>query len=72
MLTNEGTLDRVLRVIIGVVLVSLVFIGPQTPWGWIGVLPIVTGTVGFCPLYRLIKLDTRRHAASGAPTPAHK
>ncbi len=72
MLTNEGTLDRVLRVVIGLVLISLVFIGPQPPWGWIGVLPIITGTVGFCPLYRLVGLDTRKHAPSGSPTPAHK
>ena len=40
---NEGTIDRVLRVIVGLVLVSLVFVGPQTPWGWIGV-PLLTGS----------------------------
>ena len=55
---NEGTVDRVLRVIVGLVLVSLVFIGPKTAWGWIGVVPILTGLVGYCPAYKLIGLNT--------------
>ncbi|MFO1115720.1 MAG: DUF2892 domain-containing protein [Beijerinckiaceae bacterium] len=57
-MTNEGTIDRVLRVIVGLVLVSLVFVGPQTPWGWIGIVPLLTGIIGFCPAYRLIGLST--------------
>ena len=48
---NEGTVDRTLRVIVGVGLVSLVFVGPQTPWGWIGLLPLTTGLIGSCPAY---------------------
>jgi hypothetical protein len=48
MTRNEGTLDRALRIIAGLVLISLVFIGPQTPWGWIGLVPLVTGLVGMC------------------------
>ena len=55
---NEGTVDRVLRVIVGLVLVSLVFIGPKTAWGWIGLVPILTGLVGYCPAYKLIGLNT--------------
>ena len=55
---NEGTLDRVLRVLVGIGLISLVFVGPQTPWGWIGVVPLVTGLVGSCPLYTLLGLRT--------------
>ena len=58
MTRNEGTIDRVLRVILGLVLLSLVFIGPQTPWGWVGLVPLVTGLVGFCPLYRILGLST--------------
>jgi hypothetical protein len=56
--TNEGTLDRVLRVIAGIVLISLVFVGPQTPFGWIGVVPLLTGLVGWCPVYTLLGLNT--------------
>lgn len=55
---NEGTFDRALRVILGLVLIALVFVGPQTPWGWIGVVPLLTGLVGFCPLYRLVGINT--------------
>ncbi len=55
---NEGMADRALRVIAGAVLLSLVFIGPKTPWGWIGVVPLVTGLVGTCPLYTVFGLRT--------------
>ena len=47
---NEGGLDRLLRVILGILVLSLVFVGPKTPWAWIGLVPLVTGLVGFCPL----------------------
>lgn len=55
---NEGTLDRALRVIIGLILLSLVFIGPQTLWGLIGLVPLATGLMGYCPLYQIIGLNT--------------
>jgi hypothetical protein len=55
---NEGTVDRVLRVVAGAALVSLVFVGPQTPWGWIGVVPLVTGLIGNCPVYSLLGIST--------------
>lgn len=55
---NEGTLDRALRVALGVGLVSLVFVGPKSPWGWIGLLPIVTGLLGSCPAYTLFGIST--------------
>ena len=55
---NEGTVDRVLRVVAGAALVSLVFVGPQTPWGWIGVVPLVTGLLGNCPVYSLLGIST--------------
>jgi len=55
---NEGTVDRVLRVVAGAALVSLAFVGPQTPWGWIGVVPLVTGLLGNCPVYSLLGIST--------------
>jgi hypothetical protein len=55
---NEGKVDRVLRVIVGAVLISLVFVGPKTMWGWIGLVPLVTGLVGTCPLYTLFGMRT--------------
>ena len=58
MARNEGTLDRALRVILGLVLIALVFVGPQTPWGWIGLVPLLTGMVGMCPLYSVLGINT--------------
>jgi hypothetical protein len=55
---NEGTADRALRVVVGLVLISLVFVGPQSPWGWVGLVPLVTGLVGSCPLYSLLGVNT--------------
>jgi hypothetical protein len=56
--TNEGTIDRALRVIVGIALIALVFVGPKTPLGWIGVVPVFTGLVGWCPLYTLLGINT--------------
>lgn len=58
MLTNEGTTDRVVRVAAGLGIVSLAFIGPQTPWAWVGLVPIVTGLVGYCPAYSIFGIRT--------------
>ena len=55
---NIGTVDRALRVLIGLGLIASAFVGPQTPWGWIGVVPLVTALVGWCPLYTLIGIKT--------------
>ncbi len=55
---NLATWDRAARLVLGAVLIALVFVGPQTPWGWIGLVPIVTALIGFCPAYRLFGLST--------------
>lgn len=64
MKANVGTIDRVIRIIVGLVLISLVFVGPHTPWGWIGIIPLITGFVSFCPAYALIGASTcpKKHA----------
>jgi hypothetical protein len=59
---NEGTADRALRVIAGLVLIGLAATGTVGVWGWIGVLPLVTGVVGFCPAYSIFGMNTRGHA----------
>lgn len=56
--TNEGTIDRVLRVIAGIVLIAMVFFGPQTAWGWVGLVPLLTGLFGTCPVYSLLGINT--------------
>ena len=57
---NEGKLDSALRIIVGLVLLALVFTGPQTPWGWVGLVPLLTGIFGFCPLYTVLGVNTCR------------
>jgi Protein of unknown function (DUF2892) len=56
--TNEGALDRIIRVIAGLAIISLVFVGPQSPWGWLGLVPLATGLVGFCPAYAVFGVNT--------------
>lgn len=58
MKVNEGKWDRIVRVAVGLGLLSLVFIGPQTMWGLVGLVPLLTGAVGFCPLYKVLGLNT--------------
>ncbi len=62
MTTNVGTTDRVLRVLAGLILLSLTFWGPQSPWGLIGLVPLVTAFAGFCPAYRLLGICTAKRA----------
>ncbi len=61
-MVNEGTLDRTVRVVVGLAVLSLAFVGPQTLWGFLGLVPLATGAFGFCPLYRLVGLSTCRDA----------
>ncbi len=56
--TNVGTIDRVLRVIVGLVLLSLIFVGPKTYWGLIGLVPLLTGLMASCPLYSIVGLSS--------------
>lgn len=55
---NVGDVDRALRVVVGIILISLVFIGPKTAFGWIGLLPIITAVFGWCPGYTIIGANT--------------
>jgi len=55
---NEGLADRLIRIAVGLVVLSLAFVGPQTPWGYLGVIPLITGIVGYCPAYRLFGINT--------------
>ena len=55
---NMGSLDKASRIVVGLVLISLVFWGPQTAWGWIGLIPLATGFIGWCPAYVPFKIST--------------
>ena len=53
MTVNMGSADRIIRAVVGIVLIALVFVGPQTPWGWIGIVPLATALMGNCPAYSI-------------------
>ena len=55
---NVGGLDRTLRIVSGIILITLAATGIFSPWGWIGVIPLVTGIFKFCPLYPLLGVST--------------
>ncbi|MFZ4757820.1 MAG: YgaP family membrane protein [Burkholderiaceae bacterium] len=58
MKTNVGGIDRILRIVAGLILVALAATGTVGLWGWIGVIPLVTGLAGTCPLYSILGLNT--------------
>ncbi len=64
---NEHVIERVLRVLIGLAVLSLVAVGPKTPWGFVGLVPLATGLLGSCPLYTLFGISTCR--TSNPPVP---
>lgn len=55
---NVGKTDRIIRIVAGLALLSLIFIGPKTWWGLIGVVPLATALINFCPAYRLLGFNT--------------
>ena len=55
---NAGSLDRILRIVAGLVLIGLTATGTVGVWGWIGVVPLATGLFGFCPAYTLLGINT--------------
>ncbi len=55
---NVGGIDRIARIVVGLVLIALAATGTVGVWGWIGIVPLLTGSVGFCPLYPLIGMNT--------------
>jgi len=56
--TNAGAVDRALRVVLGIALLSLAFVGPKTPWGYLGLVPLITALLGSCPVYTVFGIST--------------
>ena len=55
---NEHVVERVVRVLAGLGVLALAFVGPKTPWGYIGLVPLATGLLGSCPLYTVFGWST--------------
>lgn len=55
---NVGSIERIIRIIAGVFILSLAFVGPQSPWAYLGIIPLATGLLGWCPPYALLGMST--------------
>ena len=64
---NLGLGDRVIRIVIGLLLVAMVFVGPKIIFGWLGLYLVATGAIGICPIANFLKIDTRppKHLTGG-------
>ncbi len=60
---NIGTVDKAVRIIAGLALLSLVFAGPKTLWGLVGIVPLLTGLISWCPAYTLFGIATKKESA---------
>lgn len=58
MKANVGAIDRVVRILLGAALIAMTLMGTIGVWGWIGLVPLLTALVGFCPAYKLLGLST--------------
>lgn len=58
MTRNIGSMDRLIRIVIGLAALSLVFVGPKSLWGLIGIVPLATALVGWCPPYAILGIST--------------
>ncbi len=58
MKSNVGGMDRILRIVVGLVLIALTVMGVLPVWGWIGVVPLATGALGWCALYPILGINT--------------
>ncbi|MBK9072236.1 MAG: DUF2892 domain-containing protein [Myxococcales bacterium] len=67
---NEHIIERVLRIALGLALLAIAFVGPKTPWGFLGVVPLLTGLIGSCPLYTLLGVSTCPMTRKSDSTPA--
>lgn len=58
MKNNVGGIDKILRIVVGVVLIGLGIAGIGAPWTFVGIVPLATGLFGWCPLYTLLGIST--------------
>jgi Protein of unknown function (DUF2892) len=62
---NIGGVDKFIRIVAGIGILSLVFIGPETRWGYLGLVPLLTGLTGWCPPYALLGISTCNSCKQG-------
>lgn len=55
---NIGNTERVIRIVVGLAITALAIVGPATPWAWLGLVPVATGLLGWCPPYAILGINT--------------
>ena len=55
---NIGSIERIVRIVAGIGVLALAFVGPKTPWAYLGIVPLATGLIGWCPPYSLFGIST--------------
>jgi len=55
---NVGGAERAMRMILGLLVLTFAFVGPKTPWAYLGIIPLATGLIGWCPPYALLGFST--------------
>ena len=64
---NIGNLERTMRIVAGLAIISLAFWGPKSPWAYLGAIPLLTGLVGWCPPYAILGISTCKTSAGNTP-----
>jgi hypothetical protein len=65
MTKNIGKVERIIRVLLGIGILPLAFVGPQSPWAYLGLAPLLTGLAGWCPPYALLGIGTAGRGPKG-------
>jgi len=58
---NIHNIERIARIVAGIIILSLAFVGPQSPWAYLGIVPLLTGVIGWCPPYAMLGISTCRN-----------
>ena len=69
MKTNIGRVERIVRIVVGIGVLSLAFVGPKAPWAYLGIMPLLTGLLGWCPPYALLGISTVRASSLERASP---
>jgi len=72
MKSNQSKIERIIRTILGLGILSLVIIGPKSAWGYLGIIPLATGITGWCPVYQLMSFSTNKEGKDSIDHTKHK
>lgn len=62
---NVGNIERIIRIVVGLAILALAFVGPTSPWAYLGLVPLITGLLGWCPPYALLGISSCKKCQGG-------